>query len=385
MRLRDTAEDADFRARLRQWLVVAVRELPPVPARDDWSGRRTFDTSWQRRLFDAGYAGVSWPAEFGGGGATPSQQMIFLQETHRAHAPDIGVCFIGLAHAGPTLIARGTDQQKAAHLPKILRGEEIWCQGFSEPGAGSDLASLRTPARIEGDHYVVTGQKIWTSYAPVADYCELLVRTDPDAPAHKGITWLIMAMDSPGVTVRPLRTALGSTEYAELFLEEVRIPIANRVGDENAGWSVAMVTLEFERGTALLGELLTTAEILEIVVRTAQECGRWDDPIVRTRAGRSRADLGALWALASRNVSRTPGPRDVGGNVFKLAYTEARFRLDDLAAEVLGPRGLAFEATRAVSYDPVEERVRSFMFSIAGGTTQVQRNIVAERGLGMPR
>jgi hypothetical protein len=385
MQLRDTAEDAAFRARLRDWLETAVRDLPRVPSRDDWPGRRAFDTAWQQKLFKAGYAGVSWPAEFGGGGATPAQQLVFLEETHRARAPDIGVCFIGLAHAGPTLIARGTKQQKAAHLPRILSGDEIWCQGFSEPSSGSDLASLRTRARREGDTYVVTGQKTWTSYATAADYCELLVRTDPEAPPHKGITWLIMPMDAPGVTVRPLRTALGSTEYAELFLDEVRIPVANRVGEENDGWRVAMVTLEFERGTALLGELLTTAEVFGQVVRAARARGVWGDPAIEEKGGRVRADLSAVWALAKRNLATEPGPRDVSGNVFKLAYTEARHRLDELTADVLGPAGLAFAPASTRGYDPVEERLRTFMFSIAGGTSQIQRNLVAERGLGMPR
>jgi hypothetical protein len=385
MQLRDTADDAAFRTQLRSWLHHEVGLLPPAPPRDDWQARRSFDTDWQRRLYDAGYAGVSWPTEFGGGGATPTQQLIFLEETHRASAPDIGVCFIGLSHAGPTLVARGTEEQKASHLPRILRGEEIWCQGFSEPSSGSDLASLRTTARRVGEEYIVSGQKIWTSYASVADYCELLVRTNPDAPPHKGITWLIMPMDVPGVTVRPLRTMLGSTEYAEVFLDDVHIPVSNRVGEENDGWRVAMVTLEFERGTALVGELLTTMEAFRTVVRIAGQRGRLTDPLVLDQAGHVRAELTALWALVRRNLARTPGPKDVSGNVFKLAYTDARYHLDELTAEVLGQTGLTLRSDHLARHDPVEERLRTFMFSIAGGTSQIQRNLVAERGLGMPR
>ena len=385
MELRDTPDEQEFRAELRGWLEIAVQDLPEMPERDDWPGRRAYDTAWQRRLFEAGYAGVSWPAEYGGRGASPAQQLIFLEETHRAHAPDIGINFIGLSHAGPTLIGRGTPRQREEHLPGILRGEEIWCQGFSEPSSGSDLASLRTSAISDGDHYVVTGQKIWTSYAHTADFCELLVRTDPDAPNHKGISWVIMPMHTPGVTVRPLRTALGSAEFAELFLDEVRIPKTNLVGAEHGGWGVAMVTLEFERGTALLGELLTTTDVLDAVVAAAKADGRWDDEVVKTTAGRLRADMNVLWALAKRNLSHPPGERDVSGNMFKLAYTEARHRLDLLTAEVLGRRGMAFASTRSVQYDPVEERLRTFMFSIAGGTSQIQRNIIAERGLGLPR
>ena len=230
------------------------------PPHDDWPARRAYDLRWQRLLFDAGYAGVDWPAEGGGRGASPVEQLIFKEECERAGAPYVGVNFVGLLHAGPTVIAEGTPEQKARYLPPILRGEEVWCQGFSEPDAGSDLASLRTRAVRDGDDYVVTGSKIWTSHAEVADYCELLVRTGDEG--NRGITWLIMPMDSPGIEIRPLRTIEGTTEFAELFLNEVRIPVANRVGDENDGWRVTMVTLSFERGTAFVGELLECMRLL---------------------------------------------------------------------------------------------------------------------------
>src|SRR6266571_6068775 len=177
--------------------------------------RREYDCSWQRLLFDAGYAGIDWPKEHGGRGASLTEQLVFLEETERAHAPYVGMNFVGLLHAGPTLIAEATPEQQARHLPPILKGSEVWCQGFSEPGAGSDLAALRTRAVRDGDDYVVTGQKIWTSHAEVADFCELLVRTDPDAPKHRGISWLIMPMSAPGIDIRPLRTVAGSTEFSE--------------------------------------------------------------------------------------------------------------------------------------------------------------------------
>lgn len=243
MDLSYTPEEEEFRARLREWLARTLPGLPPGPSPGDWPGRRAYDLGWQRRLHDAGYADVHW-------GASPTIRLIFLEETERAGAPYVGANFVGLLHAGPTIAAEGTDEQRARWLPPILRGEEVWCQGFSEPEAGSDLAALRTRAWRDGDQYVVTGSKIWTSHAEVADWCELLVRTDPSEPRHRGITWLAMPMDAPGITVRPLRTLAGSAEFAEMFLDEVRVPVAHRVGDENDGWRVTMVTLSFERGTA---------------------------------------------------------------------------------------------------------------------------------------
>src|SRR5688500_10594023 len=229
MDLRYSEADEAFRAELKEWLARTLPELPARPGRADWDARRRFDTDWQRRLFDAGYAGLSWPKEYGGRGASPSEQLVFLEETSAARAPNVGVNFVGLLHAGPTLISEGTEEQKARHLPAILRGDEVWCQGFSEPAAGSDLAALRTRAVREGDDYVVSGQKIWCSFAQVGDYGELLVRTDPDASKHRGISWLILPMDSPGIEVRPIETVLGSSEFSEVFLDEVRVPVANRV------------------------------------------------------------------------------------------------------------------------------------------------------------
>ncbi len=392
MNLRYSESEERFRADLKTWLDRVLPTVGSPPALDDWPGRRAYDTAWQRMLFDAGYAGINWPKELGGRGASPAEHLAFLEETERAHAPYVGVNFVGLLHAGPTLIAEATPEQRSRYLPPILRGDEVWCQGFSEPGAGSDLASLGTRAVRDGDDYVVTGQKIWTSHAEVADFCELLVRTDPDAPKHRGISWLILPVDSPGVEVRPLRTIYGSAEFSEVFLDEVRVPVTNRVGAENDGWRVAMVTFSFERGTALVSELLQSMELLESLVAIARSTGNgvhpWDDSGVRRELGHLAADLDALWSLTKRNVtqaSRTGVP-GVGGSVFKLHYSEVRHRLGDLAMRILGRAGLSFDDIGAVgSGEQVHGWVHALSLSIAAGTSQIQRNILGERVLGLPR
>ncbi|MFB7262857.1 acyl-CoA dehydrogenase [Streptomyces nojiriensis] len=383
MDLTYTEEEQDFRARLRAWLAKALPELPARPSPDDWPGRRAYDLGWQRRLYEAGYAGLHWPVDAGGHGATPTQHLIFLEEAERAGAPYVGANFVGLLHAGPTVAAEGTAEQRARWLPPVLRGDEVWCQGFSEPDAGSDLASLRTRAVRDGDDYVISGSKIWTSHAEVADWCELLVRTDPGAPKHRGISWLAMPMDAPGVSVRPLRTLAGSAEFAQVFLDEVRVPVANRVGAENDGWRVTMVTLSFERGTAFVGEVVACRRTLGELARTAKANGRWDDPVLRRRLGRLYGEFGALWRLTQWNVSEAErsagGVPGIGGSVFKLAYSHARQELYDAAAEVLGARSLSLEEEWTL------DRLSSLSYTIAAGTSQIQRNIVAERILGLPK
>jgi alkylation response protein AidB-like acyl-CoA dehydrogenase len=375
MDLRDSEADAAFRAELRRWLAATVPALPPEPEREDWPARRRFDVDWQRRLYDAGYAGIDWPTEYGGRGATPTESLIFLEEIARAKAPGVGVNFVGLLHAGPTLIAEASDRQKSDHLPRILRGEEVWCQGFSEPSAGSDLASLRTRAVRDGDDYVISGQKIWTSFAQVADCCELLVRTDPDNK-HRGITWLILPMDTPGIDVRPLRTVIGSSEFSELFLDEVRVPVANRVGEENDGWRVAMVTFSFERGTSLVGEMLETRGLVEEMRGLVG-----DDRGHRRELGRLTAELDALWALTRRTVSEAAvtGVPGVGASFVKLHYSELLQRIGDLALRLIG-------ADRLTLDEPwIEERLRVLALPIAAGSSQIQRNIIGERVLGLPK
>ncbi|WP_260867332.1 acyl-CoA dehydrogenase family protein [Streptomyces sp. SAJ15] len=424
MELADTEEEHDFRARLRAWLGEALRELPPRPDPTDWPARRAYDCGWQRMLYEAGYAGLHWPVEAGGRGATPTQHLIFLEETELAGAPYVGANFVGLLHAGPTIAAEGTAEQRARWLPPILRGDEVWCQGFSEPEAGSDLAALRTRAVRDGDAYVITGSKIWTSHAEVADWCELLVRTGPTpeadgsagaggdgrtggsggaggradvagavggggrtgggggGPRHRGITWLAMPMDAPGVTVRPLRTLAGTAEFAEVFLDEVRVPVGHRIGAENDGWRVSMVTLSFERGTAFVGEVVACRRVLGELARAARANGTWDDAVLRRRLGRLHADFTALWRLTQWNVAaaqRTGGVPGAGASVFKLRYADARQELFEAAAEVLGADAL--DADR----EWVAARLSALAYTIAAGTSEIQRTIVAERVLGLPR
>jgi alkylation response protein AidB-like acyl-CoA dehydrogenase len=391
--LRYSEAEEQFRAGLRDWLAEVLPTLGPKPSAFDWPARRAYDTAWQRMLFEAGYAGIDWPVEGGGRGASPVEQLIYLEELERAHAPYVGVNFVGLLHAGPTIVAEGTPEQRARFLPPILRGDEVWCQGFSEPGAGSDLAALRTRAVRDGDDYVVSGSKIWTSHAEVADHCELLVRTGPEDSRHRGITWLVMPMDRPGIDIRPLKTIAGSTEFAELFLDEVRVPVANRIGDENDGWRVTMVTLSFERGTAFVGELLQSMELLRELRALARKVGAWDDPEVRRRLGHMGAELDALWALTRRNVSQAArtGVPGLGGSVFKLAFSELRQRIAQLGVDIVGGGALSWDDLEAPDSAGlgnghlVDVWVNSFSRTIAAGTSQIQRNIIAERILGMPK
>ena len=391
MDLRLSDSEAELQREVRAWLARTLPELPPRPATDDWPGRRRFDTDWQRRLHDAGYAGLNWPVDCGGRGLTPVEQLVFLEETTRARAPGAGVNFPGTLHAGPTLVAEASAEQKARYLPPILRGEEVWCQGFSEPGAGSDLASLRTRAERDGDEYVITGQKIWTTHAHVADLCEMLVRTDFDVDRkHKGITWLVVPMDAPGLTVRPIRTLAGTTEFSELFLDEVRVPVANRVGDEGDGWRVAMVTFSFERGTAFVNELVEGIGFVRSLSDLERELtGGHSGDGVRSELGWCAAQLDALWALNKRNVTRAmasdaadPG----GGSVLKLHLSEVWARLTDVGMRILDRRGLALDDLDVAGTGHyVEERLRALCLGLGGGTSEIQRNIIGERVLGLPK
>jgi len=390
MDLRYTASEQSFRDELRHWLASVLPDVGSPPPHDDWSARRAYDLRWQRLLYEAGYAGVDWPAEGGGRGASPVEQLIFKEECERAGAPYVGVNFVGLLHAGPTIIAEGTAAQKERYLPPILRGEEVWCQGFSEPNAGSDLASLRTRAVRDGDDYVVTGQKIWTSHAEVADFCELLVRTGDQG--NRGISWLILPMDVAGIEIRPLRTIEGTTEFAELFLDGVRVPVTNRVGEENDGWRVTMVTLSFERGTAFVGELLEAMRLLRELNAIGRRFDLFRDHSLMQRVGRLVAAFDALWALTKRNVSEAAqtGVPGIGGSVFKLSFSEHAQALGDLAMEMLDRTALCADPlTRhgapVGNADQVHNWFKSINLTIAAGTSQVQRNIVAERILGLPR
>ncbi len=393
MDLRYSESDEKFRAEFRSWLEEAVPAHGDPPPAHDWPARRAYDTGWQRKLCEAGYACIDWPKAYGGRDASPTEQLVYYEEIARAKAPYVGVNFVGVRHGGPTLIAEGTPEQKARHLPQILTGEQTWCQGFSEPEAGSDLASLRMRALRDGDYYVVSGHKTWTTYAQVADYCELLVRTDPDAPKHKGISWLILPMDLPGVEVQPLKTLVGEGEFSEMFLEDVRVPVENRVGAENDGWRVANVTFRFERGTAFVAAISAQQELLADLARVARRVTRhdatvWDDAALRKEVGHLRAELDGLWAMVKMGVSEASetGLPPLSGSAVKLLYSELDQRLGDLAMRVLGRAGLSREDVGSLpSKRFLAAALKSLSLTIAAGTSQIQRNIIAERILGLPK
>jgi alkylation response protein AidB-like acyl-CoA dehydrogenase len=384
--LRYSEADETFRKEVRTWLDEAVPAYGPPPPPGDWDLRRAYDTGWQRRMHDAGYAGLNWPREYGGQGLPATQQLVFLEECAASGAPYVGINFVGNAHAGPTLIAEGTDEQRRHHLPRILRGESVWCQGFSEPQSGSDLASLRTRAVREGDAYVVSGQKIWSTRAHVADHCELLVRTDPGAPKHRGITWLILDMDTPGLEVRPMKTIDGQSHFCEVFLDEVRVPVANRVGEENDGWRVTNVTLRFERGTAFAQHIITLRSQLRRLVALADE-GTWEDRGHLRHLGRLDARIDALWRMTQRCVTEAeatgvPSPM---GSAVKLGYSELGQEIARLGMELLGRRALGYPDPEDPDALAVHDYLWSFQYTIAAGTSQIQRNVIAERILGMPK
>jgi alkylation response protein AidB-like acyl-CoA dehydrogenase len=386
--LRYSEADEKFRAELRAWLAREVPRYGAPPPTHDWTARRAYDTGWQKKLFEAGLAGINWPKAYGGRDATLTEQLVWYEEIARAEAPYVGVNFVGLLHGGPTVIAEGTPEQKAAHIPRILRGDEVWCQGFSEPSAGSDLASLRTAAVRDGDHYVVSGQKIWCSFAHVADYCELLVRTDPNAPKHKGITWLIMPMDLPGITIRPLPTLLGEGEFSEVFLDGVRVPVSNRVGAENDGWRVTNVTLRFERGTAFASEMYNLQEFLRELTAFAKQTGAFDDPGVRRELGHYAAELDALWAMLKLSICEAAdtGVPGLGASAVKLFYTELNQRIGETGMRLLGRGVLARDPVGGLpNQKVVGKAMNSLSLTIAAGSSQIQRNIISERILGMPK
>ncbi len=391
MEIRFSPAEEAFRAEARAWLAANVpRERA---ARTDLQARRAFDLAWQRRLFAAGWAGISWPKEYGGRGASPGEQLVFLEETTRARAPYVGVNFVGTLHAGPTLIACGSEEQKAFHLPRILGGEVVWCQGFSEPNAGSDLASLQTRAVIDGDHLVVNGQKIWTSYGNIAEFQELLVRTNPAEPRHRGITWVICPMDSPGIDVRPITTLTGDHDFCEVFYDNVRVPLANVVGQINDGWRVAMATLSFERGTAFLSEQVRLARRIEELATMARtvpgprgERRAIDDDEIARRLARASAEVDAMRAMTYRSISlavRTGMP-GAEASMIRLFFSELVQRIDVLAMDILGAA-----AVSAREGEPAARWATSYLTglsqTIGGGTKDIQRNIIGDRVLGLPR
>jgi alkylation response protein AidB-like acyl-CoA dehydrogenase len=386
MHLTVSAQDERFRQEAREWLAANVPRAPRPD--EEGSESRAFDVAWQRTLFDGGWAGISWPREYGGRGLSLSEEVIWCEEMALAHAPGLESLSTGIMHAGPTLIAYGTPEQQAFHLPRILRGDSTWCQGFSEPDAGSDLASLRCRAEIVGDEIVVTGHKVWTSFAHLADFQELLVRTDPAAEKHRGITWVICDMSSPGIDVRPIETLHGTRHFCEVFYDEVHIPLSNIVGEINDGWRVAMATLSFERGTAVLAEQIEFArrveELVEYTTRRHGPLGG-DDDLTR-QLGTLRAQAAALRSMVYASISRIAADGKAGPEVSfgRLYYSELVQRTFRVAREITGARGLELDehgedGRWSWGY------LNSLRFTITAGTKDIQRNIIGERVLGLPR
>jgi len=381
MDIQFSTEEQRFREECRDWLHANVpAEKRPMDAADAIG----FDKAWQRRLFDAGWAGINWPVEYGGRGLSIVQQVIWLEEYAKAHAPWIGANFVGVNHGGPTLIINASEAQKEYHLPRILKGEAIWCQGFSEPGAGSDLAGIKTRGRIEGNELVINGSKIWTSFAHVADWQELVLRTEEGSQRHRGLSWVICPMHAPGIEIRPIRKISGQVEFAQVFYDDVRIPLENVVGGLGNGWKVAMSTLSFERGTGFIADQVKQSQEIAELLERARQTGAIKDDRIAEQLAQMRAEVAALRAMTYRNISEVvrsgqPGPE---ASVIRLFTSELGQRLERMALLLAGEEILDF---RYGDDDLVAEYLRGFAATIAGGTAQIQRDIIAERLLGLPK
>jgi alkylation response protein AidB-like acyl-CoA dehydrogenase len=390
MDLTYSEEDRGFRKHARAWLATNV---PRTPRPAHGADAAQFDRDWQRKQYEHGWAGVAWPREFGGLGLTGLQQVIWYEELARAQAPHyINTTYIALMHAGPTIIARGTEEQKAFHLPKILSGEALWCQGFSEPNAGSDLASLKTRGRVEGKEIVVDGAKMWTTDARYADYQELLIRTDLASERHRGLTWLICDMKAAGIDIKPIRTMLQDEHVNLVFYDEVRIPLANVVGEVDKGWSTALSTLSFERGLGFIGDQLELYErvcrAIDLAGKVRLETGKLaieDDGIAQKLAG-LKADAIAIRAMTLAHITESdrtgdPGPK---GSLMKLIVTATHKAMSETVGEMLGWEFLEFDGDRA-SHPWTYDYLWSWVFTISGGTSEIQREITADRLLELPR
>jgi alkylation response protein AidB-like acyl-CoA dehydrogenase len=393
MDLNLTVEETQFRDELRAWLAA---NLPK-----DWNEWREkpievsfpYLRAWQRKLHDGGWAAVSWPKEYGGRSASLMEQAIFWEEMARVDAPPTANT-LGLGIIGPTIISHGTEAQKNRYIPKILSAEEIWCQGFSEPNAGSDLAGLQTEARLDGSDYIVNGQKVWTSYGWVGDWCELVVRTDPTVAKHKGLTVLLVDMKSPGVDVRPLRQMTGESEFSEIFFRDVRVPTENVLGNVNDGWNVAISTLMHERGAfgARLHLLFKRSidrliELSHSIHRNGSPAAK--DPLMRQKLAQCYAEieimrLNQLRAFSRMAATGVPGPE---GSILKIFWSELNQRVQQIAQELLGPYGQLLGADpRAIDHGIWSYGyLRSRGNTIEAGTSEVQRNIIGHFVLGLPR
>jgi len=389
-----TSSELQFRDQLRDWLAHNLPEGwgETVFEPDDEDARALFRLDWERKLFKGGWNGINWPTKYGGQGATLVEQAIFAEEMARAHAPE-GLNIIGRNLVGTTLMHHGSEAQRERFLPKILSGEEVWCQGFSEPNAGSDLASVRCSAVREGDHFIVNGQKVWTSFAQYAHWCILLARTDLGLPKHKGISFLLVDMKSPGITIRPLRQISGESEFNETFFNDVKVPIGNLVGELNGGWRIAMTTLAYERGPEDgLGRQIRFKQELDRLLTTLSALPRGsgmaiDDPVLRDKLGQSIIELEIMRLNCLRSFSasirgRLHGPE---ASMMKLYWSHAAQALYETALEALGPQAPLVRKDAPAGGRFQLSYLHSRAFTIYSGTSEIQRNIIAERVLGLPK
>jgi len=391
MDLRDGRHDAAFRAEVRRFLDTnLVGEYAALGGRGG-SGDETFGFEtrlrWESVLAEGGWTCLGWPLEYGGRGASITEQVIFHEEYARAGAPG-RVNVMGEGLLGPTLIHFGTDAQKERFLPPIRHGTELWCQGYSEPDAGSDLANVTTRATLDGDEWVLTGQKVWTSLAHQSDWCFVLCRTDPDSFRHRGLSYLLVPMDQPGVEVRPIMQLTRTSEFNEVFFTGARTHRSNMVGPPGEGWKVALATLAFERGVALLGHQLGFVRELNWIVALARENGRSRDPVCRQHLAQAHAELTIMRYNTLRSLDGYDGPvAPPGASIAKLYWGSWHRRLGELALSVLGPSATVL-ADEADGEYQLSDLQRSFLFSraetIYGGSNQIQRNIIGERVLGLP-
>ena len=387
-----------FRKEVKDWLNIHMKELPKwwrnpevLGPEIDSDEYHQFSLWWHKKLYAAGFVGIAWPKEYGGRGATVLEQVVYNEEMAKARAPG-PANGLGIGWAGPTIMSYGSEEQKKRFLPKILSAEEHWCQGFSEPEAGSDLANVQTRAVDEGDHYVVNGQKVWTTGGHYSDWAILLVRTDPNAPKHRGLTYLLLDMHSPGVTVRPLRQITGHAEFNEVFLDNVKIPKSLQIGETNRGWHIAVGTLAFERSAlATTVQRENTLNDLVALARKMTRSGKpvIEDPAVRQQLAQFFIDIQVLKYTGLRSLTgqlrgERPGPETLVVNLFG---TELHLRMQELAMEIEGP----FSRLMRGSDHAIENGSwqNSFLSargsSIASGTLEIKRNVIAERGLGLPR
>ena len=390
MNFEETEEEQAFRAEVREWLGAhANRRVAGGPSDHSYvPGEKSPEADaahtkacaeWQRTLYEGGWAGITWPVEAGGRGGAGWQQRIFNEEQARFDVA-VGAFAVGIGMAGPTVIAWGTDEQKARLLPAMLRGEEIWCQLFSEPGAGSDLAGLRTRATLDGDEWIVNGQKVWTSGAQYSDWGLLLARTDPDAPKHRGITAFALDMRTPGIDVRPLRQITGASHFNEVFLTDVRIPDAQRLGPLNEGWRVANTMLSNERALIGGGGRVGFRDIVEL----ARQGGHADDPMLRQELARSYTRLQVIKWLGWRARSRKDQGLGPEASVLKLAASRRLAYDGDLVLALQGaPAMLADDDALHDGYWQ-QQFLMQWSSRLGGGTEQIQRNVIGERVLGLP-